>query len=272
MAVVDPYEALTITPGEGEVESLQHFTITFDSLSVVVNENAVPTLEKGGGGSYSGTMRAGDDGMTVIVDFEECVTAPGHYFLNLPENSITVNGTRLVPLSLRFNIVGSMDTFYEQITIDPAEGEVESLQYFTISLPEYVGEIDYSSRVTLTNTTTGTVYYPAVTSVGYGALVYLSQEVTEPGEYLLTVPAGAIVIYTLDEEVHELTFNYTINGGDLLLGDVDQDGKIGISDVTALIDILLNGVEAPAEADVDQNGNVGIADVTALIDMILTNH
>ena len=48
-AVVDPYEVMQITPAEGVVTSLQHFTITFDGLPVVVNENAVPTLEKGGG-------------------------------------------------------------------------------------------------------------------------------------------------------------------------------------------------------------------------------
>ena len=62
---------------------------------------------------------------------------------------------------------------------------------------------------------------------------------------------------------------------DILRGDVDGDGNVGISDVTALIDYLLTGdaanivVEA---ADVDGDGNVGIADVTALIDYILTGH
>ena len=45
-------------------------------------------------------------------------------------------------------------------------------------------------------------------------------------------------------------------------GDVDQDGVVGIADVTTLIDNLLKGV---AYGDVDQNGVVGIADVTSLI-------
>jgi len=54
------------------------------------------------------------------------------------------------------------------------------------------------------------------------------------------------------------------------VGDVDHDGHISISDVTALIDYLLNGATAPAEADVDGDQNVSISDVTALIDMLLS--
>ena len=213
-AVVDPYEAMVITPAEGEVESLQHFTITFAGLPVQVAADAIPTLQKGGGATYQGTMRADDDGTTVVIDFDQCFTTSGHYFLNLPENSLTVNGQRLLPLTLRFNITGTIDSFYEQITITPAEGEVESLQYFTISLPEYVGEITYGSMVTLTNTTTNKVYYPEMIGVGYTALVYLPDEVTEAGDYTLNIPAGSIVIYTLGEDVHELSFNYTIAGSD----------------------------------------------------------
>ncbi len=208
--VVDPYEVMQVTPAEGEVSSLQHFTITFAGLPVEVNEQAIPSLEKGGGNTVEGRMWVGEDGTTVEVDFDELFTASGHYFLNLPENSITVKGQRLLPLSLRFIIKGDMDSFYEQITIDPAQGEVESLQYFTISLPEYVAELAMGRNATLTNNTTGNSIPVEMNSVGYKVLVYASSEITESGEYTLTIPEGAIMIYTLDEVVHELSFNYTI--------------------------------------------------------------
>lgn len=56
-------------------------------------------------------------------------------------------------------------------------------------------------------------------------------------------------------------------------GDVDGDGSVNISDVTALIDLLLSGAqEANAAADVDGDGTVNIADVTALIDILLQKH
>ena len=211
-AVVDPYEVMQITPAEGVVTSLQHFTITFADLPVVVNESAVPTLQKGGGATVEGHMRLDADGTTVLVDFDESYTASGQYFLNLPEGSLTVNGQRLLPLTLRFSIDGSVDSFYEQITIDPAEGEVESLQYFTISLPQYVTEIEYGSRATLTNKTTGKSYIAEIYDVGFKVLVNFSREVTEAGEYTLTIPDGAIVVNALGGGTRELNFNYTIVG------------------------------------------------------------
>ena len=272
-AVVDPYDALEVTPAEGIVTSLHSFTITFADLPVVVNEDAIPTLEKGGGATYQGTMRVDEDGTTVLVDFDVTCTASGQYFLNLPENSITVNGQRLLPITLRFIIEGSIESFYDQITIDPAEGEVESLQNFTVSLPEYIGEIDYGSMATLTNTTSGSTYQAEMYGIRFNVMMFFGEEITEPGEYVLTIPAGSIIIYTLDDEVHALNFNYTIaSGAEFKRGDVNGDGSVNIADVTALIDILLNGSAAPAEADVDDNSAVNIADVTALIDILLNGN
>ena len=58
-----------------------------------------------------------------------------------------------------------------------------------------------------------------------------------------------------------------------LLGDVNNDGKVTIADVTALVNILLGkdtaGYNLEA-ADVNSNGGRTIADVTALVKMILT--
>ena len=270
-AAVSPYDALTVTPAEGDVASLQHFTITFQEMDVVVNAAAIPTLEKGGGAIVEGTMHADADGKTVIIDFEQCFTAPGQYFLNLPENSLTVNGQRLLPITLRFLIPVTIESFYEQITIDPAEGDVESLQNFTLNFPLSVGEIEYGMEATLTNTTTGESWSTEMYDVRYSVLIYFPQLATEPGEYTLTIPAGAVLFYTLGEQVHELNFHYTIPGGtSFVLGDVDGDGSVGIADVTALIDIILNGSDGSEAGDVDRDGIIGIADVTALIDIILS--
>ena len=272
-AAVDPYDALTITPAEGIVTSLHNFTITFADLPVTVNEDAIPTLEKGGGATYEGRMLADADGKTVLVDFDVTCTASGEYFLNLPEGSLMVNGQRLLPITLRFIIEGSMESFYEQITIDPAEGEVESLQNFIISIPEYIGEIDYGSMATLTNTTTGSTYQAEMYGIRFNVMMFFGEEITEPGQYVLTIPAGAIIIYTLDEDVHELNFNYTIGGGSSFKrGDVDGDGDVNIADVTALIDILLSGTTAPDAADVNEDESVNIADVTTLIDLLLSGN
>ena len=54
-------------------------------------------------------------------------------------------------------------------------------------------------------------------------------------------------------------------------GDVDGDGSVNISDVTALIDLLLGGgsISNPA-ADCNQDSSVNISDVTSLIDYLLS--
>jgi len=54
-------------------------------------------------------------------------------------------------------------------------------------------------------------------------------------------------------------------------GDVDGDGQLTVADVTALIDLLLYGGEAPdGVSDVDGDGQLTIADVTALIDQLFS--
>lgn len=59
--------------------------------------------------------------------------------------------------------------------------------------------------------------------------------------------------------------------GDYLAGDVDEDGKLTIADVTTLISLLLsNHASMNAACDVDGDGVINIADVTELINMLLT--
>ena len=58
----------------------------------------------------------------------------------------------------------------------------------------------------------------------------------------------------------------------LVIGDVDGDGTIGIADVAALIDYILNGDDSSINlqaADFDESGEINIADVSELIDYML---
>jgi hypothetical protein len=55
---------------------------------------------------------------------------------------------------------------------------------------------------------------------------------------------------------------------------VNHDGKVTITDVTDLIDYLLNSASECCVicADVDGDGKVSITDVTELIDKLLTRN
>lgn len=56
-------------------------------------------------------------------------------------------------------------------------------------------------------------------------------------------------------------------------GDVNDDGKLGIDDVTDLIDLLLAGNSTGNDqADVDADGRISIEDVTTLIDFLLSGN
>ena len=83
------------------------------------------------------------------------------------------------------------------------------------------------------------------------------------------------VAFNVNKQSRFTTIIVTVAGQDepeYALGDVNHDGVVNISDVTALIDYLLdNDAMAPVEADIDQSGTVSIKDVTDLIDMLLSH-
>ena len=51
-------------------------------------------------------------------------------------------------------------------------------------------------------------------------------------------------------------------------GDVNRDYEVNISDVNALLDMILSGASSPV-ADVNVDGEVNISDVNTVIDLIL---
>lgn len=82
--------------------------------------------------------------------------------------------------------------------------------------------------------------------------------------------------YTKDNSVHPAGDYFAIKNVELIdpqsiRGDVNGDGTVSISDVTALIDYLLSGAGAPAAADCNDDGEINISDVTTLIDFLLTS-
>ena len=105
--------------------------------------------------------------------------------------------------------------------------------------------------------------------------VYVTFDAPRAGEYHATLTLK----YMEDESSSrpfdvELTgFAYQLNS--ILMGDVNDDGKVSITDVTALINALLSNNWDNLNynaADVDQDGKVSITDVTALINLLLTSN
>ena len=99
--------------------------------------------------------------------------------------------------------------------------------------------------------------------------------------YSVTLPAGYHTFtwsYSKDTSVDPTGDYFALDNVSLTIandlhGDVNNDRRVNITDVTALINYLLNGdasVINLALADIDGNGNINITDVTALINYLLS--
>ena len=103
---------------------------------------------------------------------------------------------------------------------------------------------------------------------GASAVLTKSMEQNADGSYriALSVVAGDL------QEASCYIINVTAPQG--MKGDVNNDGSVNISDVTALIDYILSGSTDSVNAnnaDVNSDGGINISDVTALIDYVLSH-
>ena len=73
-------------------------------------------------------------------------------------------------------------------------------------------------------------------------------------------------------DVQDMYFSNEAGGSDVKVGDVNNDGNVNITDVTALINYLLSGDAGSVNldaADVSGDSVVNITDVTSLINLLL---
>lgn len=90
-----------------------------------------------------------------------------------------------------------------------------------------------------------------------------------------TVDIGPITKDVYYEIAEEVNGKFTVNditdqiGGGGIVGDIDGNGVVNVSDVTTLVNMILGTVAKNDAADVDGNGVVNVSDVTALVNIIL---
>ena len=154
------------------------------------------------------------------------------YYLSIPRNNPITNGTLKVTfgegaLSLDgnpnapFTYTFTVDPTYVPTpsgpVFTPANGSVvKSLQTISVVVPGVLGQSDADVKATLVNKTTNASYsvsYPDVEGTTISA-TFGKAEITDPGEYVFTIPAGMYWIGSWGEEEEgnspEYTATYTI--------------------------------------------------------------
>ncbi|MDE7412708.1 MAG: hypothetical protein K2N05_02810 [Muribaculaceae bacterium] len=213
-------ESITIVPAQGEVESLQSFTITFADVKEVAKgdvtySNAPYVLPEGSGDKkYCFGMSFEGNSMTLSVS--SALTEPGNYILHLPIGFYTLDGENVdQEYTFEYTIPGSTPVRYS-LNILPEAGEVESLKTFTVTFDGATelakGNLGYGNApYVMSPEWNDKKYCFDMSFEGNVMTLGVSSEITEPGEYTLHIPAG---FYTIDgaEADEEYTFDYVIAG------------------------------------------------------------
>ena len=219
-----------------------------------------------------------DHGESGVIPFQFMPSTPGEYTITFSWNE---DGSE--PFASRTITISEM----------PEAHLTATAQVLNVTDNNVIASDKFSMVLTITNSGS-TTYHEDISALlykdvgnGYGSSVQGQNQVITlpPGEStdvqfdLDNVTDGwnyfAFAYYYSKGQQQQLagTMNYTIHIPEtpqVLLGDADGDGKVSISDVSAIIDYLL-GMEEINEinADMDQSGNIQINDVTMLIDYLL---
>ena len=100
---------------------------------------------------------------------------------------------------------------------------------------------------------------------------YTVTGLTPGASYLYRVKS---LYVTGDESAWSLSKEVFLKSAPVMVGDLNNDGKVDVADVTLLINLILNNDHAgidPAVLDVNNDGDINVADVTALIAMVLAS-
>ncbi len=131
-----------------------------------------------------------------------------------------------------------------------------------------VNEYVILKGVTLQADTTANIFYTADNNIQI-CNFFNGVEIPEVKENS-TYDVTGIVMLSKAGQVRVYVTEMTEVSSQTLVGDVDEDGNVNITDVTALIDMLLSDNTKPS-GDVNGDGQINITDVTDLIDILLKN-
>ena len=203
------------------------------------------------------------------------------------------NCNAIIKTSTKTLITGCMNTVIpNSVTVIDKDAFEGSKHLTDITVPNSVtrindGAFEYCSALTNINLPGSLTYIGETTFYGCKALTSITCLAINPpyikvspycptfdssvyNKTTIHVPNASISKYKESGEWKRFTRYVGIMN--VVPGDMNGDGRVSISDVTTLIDLLLVGGNMPDYADVNGDGIVNVSDVTFLIEMLLTMH
>lgn len=205
-------------------------------------------------------------GGEAIVSFNNEITENGTYTVVVPEGvfnlGTSVQGGANNNQEAIFNITvdnGDTPSQAMHVSANPQEGEVGSLKDFEFTFMDYnscawtyeampfISDGDGNKLATISNVDYGTGWNQLVCS--------LKGEITEPGTYILTIPAGAVTYNDNPDNLNsEVTFKYTI--ADKSSENVTITPAAGnVTEIPALLILTFND-----QTEVGASGNCTLVD------------
>ena len=203
----------------------------------------------------------------VVVSFNNEITENGTYTVVVPEGmfnlDLTAQGFNVKSnREATFNITvdnGDTPSQAMHVSANPQEGEVGSLKDFEFTFMDYnscawtyeampfISDGDGNKLATISNVDYGTGWNQLVCS--------LKGEITEPGTYILTIPAGAVTYNDNPDNLNsEVTFKYTI--ADKSSENVTITPAAGnVTEIPALLILTFND-----QTEVGASGNCTLVD------------
>ncbi len=150
-------------------------------------------------------------------------------------------------------------TSLSRVAFEPQEGP-QSLRVEISSSPSFPVRTSY--RGTIDDGTFATPRLGSITGTGKltdGKTYYVR------GRFAYyTIATGSTLQYTDYSPVRQFVYKV------VLTGDIDDNGRVNVTDVTTLVNMILGIVpKDEVRADIDGNGKINVSDVTALINIIL---
>ena len=205
-------ENVVINPAEGEVERLYQLYLSFPDRTDVMWGSGNPTITLPSGEVVNVTNTTWGTGYNEVVAYlPEEYSAPGEYVFTIPTGCLNIDGgVNTYDMQFHYTIAGVT----ENITITPATGTVESLKEFEITFNDHT-EASWGSGYPTVQLPSGETLTLTDANLGWGETenglhISLTNELTEPGDYVLILPAGSVNFEYGAPSESDFKFKYNI--------------------------------------------------------------